>query len=166
MSVNTPDYLKRQHGTAHALGEKKVSSDFTFSIRGHEETYLLVKQAPWPVVTSQGSIEIVSILGTAVQQPQQGKTYFESPITFQETMAGTIDKLLVDLIREGRYFDAKIYEGTPQRYLSYKPLDRCFVQLDAADRDWENRSQVLTFSGTLYYNYYGETVKGNSDDYR
>ena len=51
-------------------------------------------------------------------------------------------------------------------YLRYKRIEECFLQIDDPDRDWENRSQVLTFSGTMFYHYYGEVVSGNSSDYR
>jgi hypothetical protein len=33
------------------------------------------------------------------------------------------------------------------------------MQMDAVDRDWENRSQILQFSGTLFYHYFGETYE-------
>jgi hypothetical protein len=75
--------------------------------------------------------------------------------------------MLINFITRDRgYFDAKVYEGTPQQYLRYKPIYKCFIQVDDPDRDWENRSQALLISGTVFYHYFGEVVEGNSKDYR
>ena len=90
-----------------------------------------------------------------------------------ETVAGNIDQMLVELItRGGTYpsgggtFNAKIYEGTPQKFLRAKRIIDAFIQMDIPDRDWENRSQPLLFSGTIFYHYFGELIPGNSGDYR
>ena len=74
--------------------------------------------------------------------------------------------MLVDIITNGGTFNAKIYEGTPSKYLRYKSIRDCFMKIDDTDRDWENRSQPLLFSGTMFYHYYGEVSEGNSTDYR
>ena len=83
-----------------------------------------------------------------------------------ETMTGNVDKLLLALIADGGTFDAKIYEGTPQNYLNVKKIWDCFIQLDNADRNWDDRSQIVTLTGTLFGHYFGEQETGNSKDYR
>ena len=35
--------------------------------------------------------------------------------------------------------------------------------MDPIDRDWENRSQILIFTGTLFYHYFGDIEKGSAD---
>ena len=97
---------------------------------------------------------------------QQIKVAQQGQISLYETVAGSIDNMLVDLITRGGTFNAKIYEGTPQKFLRAKRIVDCFIQMDNPDRDWENRSQVLTFSGTLFFHYFGEVLAGNSGDYR
>ncbi|MBK5646834.1 MAG: hypothetical protein I4N51_06805, partial [Acinetobacter sp.] len=105
-------------------------------------------------------------VGGAVWEAQQVKTNQQGAVAFMETVAGDVDQMLVDIIRNGGYFNGKIYEGTPQKHICYKRITDCFIQMDPVDRDWENRSQVLTFAGTMFYHYYGEVVDGNSKDYR
>jgi len=90
-----------------------------------------------------------------------------------ETIAGHLDQMMVDLITKGgtyasggATFNAKIYEGTPEKFLRAKRIVDAFIQLDDPDRDWENRSQPLIFNGTLFFHYFGEIIPGNSDDYR
>lgn len=166
MTVSTTNILKGHYDATRAAGDKAINSDFAFEIEGFESSWLLVKQAPWPELSVQGEIEVPSPLGGTLWQPQQAKVAMQGPISLFETQAGTADKMLVDLITRGAYFNAKIYEGTPQKYLRVKRIEQCFVQIDSPDRDWENRSQVLTFSGTLFYHYFGDVKAGNSTDYR
>lgn len=166
MTVSTPQYLKGFSESTRALGRKAINSDFTIEIEGYEGMFLLTKQCPWPVLTTGGEIEVPTPLGSTVWEAQQVKTAQQGAISFMETAAGDIDQMLVDLIKDGGYFNAKIYEGTPKKYLRYKRIEDCFIQLDPVDRDWENRSQVLTFSGTMFYHYYGDVTEGNSKDYR
>lgn len=173
MTVSNANYLKGFYDATSALGAKVISSDFTFEIEGFEGNYLLCKQAPWPELSPAGEIEIATPLGATVWQPQQLKVAQQGPISMYETIAGSIDQMMVDLItRGGTYanggatFNAKIYEGTPQKFLRSKRIIDCFIQMDIPDRDWENRSQVLTFSGTLFYHYFGEVENGGSTDYR
>jgi len=163
MPVSTPDYLKKLADLAGALGSKAVNSDFTFEIEGHEETYLLVKQAPWIELSPQDAIEIPTVLGDVHGQPQQLKSYNQGPITLMETAAGTISNLMLQLILgNAGVFNAKIYEGTPLHFLRYKQYRNCFISLEAPSRDFENRSQILTFEGTLHFHYFGEQIAGNS----
>jgi hypothetical protein len=142
------------------MGDKAVSSDFTFEIDGFEQYYLLTKQCPWPELSPQGEIEVPGPLGSKLWQPQQIGTALQGPISLFETAAGHIDQLMVNLIRGGARFNAWIYEGTPERFVRAKRILDCFIQLDSPDRDWENRSQVLTFSGTLFFHHFGEQKTG------
>lgn len=166
MTVSTAAYLKGHYDATRALGAKVISSDFAFEIEGFEQYWLLCKQAPWPEVSPAGEIEVPSPLGASMWQPQQIKVAHQGQITLYETVAGSIDDMLVNLIARGGVFNAKIYEGTPQKYLRAKRIVDCFLQLDNPDRDWENRSQVLTFTGTLFFHYFGDVLAGNSGDYR
>lgn len=166
MTVSTGQYLKDMHGSVRAMGRKQINSDFTFEIEGFEGIHLLAKQCPEPTLTTGGEIEIPTPMGGTVWEAQQTKTAQQGSVSFLETVAGDIDQMMVDLIRNGGYFNAKIYHGTPKKYIRYKRIEDAFIQLDPVDRDWENRSQVLTFAGTMFYHYYGEVVEGNSKNYR
>jgi len=166
MTVSNASYLKTFYDATKALGKKAINSDFTFEIEGFEQTYLLAKQCPWPDVAVAGEIEVPSPLGATLFEPQQIKVAHQGQVSFLETVAGSVDQALVDIIANGGTFNAKIYEGTPDKHLRYKRITDCFLQIDDPDRDWENRSQVLTFSGTMFFHYFGELVQGNTADYR
>lgn len=166
MTISNANYLKGFFDKTQALGAKAMSSDFAFEIEGFENMWLLAKQAPWPVLSGAGEIEVPGPLGATFWQQQQAKFAQQGQISLTETVAGSVNDLLVSLIAQGGTFNAKIYEGTPEKYLRAKPIVDCFIQMDNPDRDWENRSQVLTFSGTLFFHYFGEDIAGNSNDYR
>ncbi len=164
MTVSTAQYLKSFYDVSNAMGKKAINSDFAFEIQGFEQLYLLTKQCPWAVMSPQGEIDIPGTLGDHHWQPQQISGGQQGPITLMEVTPGTISDSLLAIIATGGIFNAKVYEGTPLRYLRYKQYRDCFIVLDATDRDWENRSQILTFSGTLFYHYFGEDMPGNSPD--
>ena len=160
-------YLKQFYDATKAMGDSAITSDAMFEIEGFETIALLTPQFPMPVLTTFGEIELPGPLGTMMYQPQQTKIAHQGPITLKETRAGHINDTMLRLLSSGRQgvFNAKIYEGTPKRFLLAKRIQDCFIQVDNPDRDWENRSQVLTFSGTLFFHYFGEDIPGNSGIY-
>lgn len=166
MTISNANYLKTFYDTAKASGSKVISSDFALEIEGFEDSWILTKQCPWPELSTAGEIEVPMPLGSAAWEQQQLKVNQQGAVSFMETTAGSIDQLLVNLIAGGGKFNAKIYEGTPQKFLRAKRIEDCFIQVDNPDRDWENRSQILTFNGTMFFHYFGEVILGNSNDYR
>jgi len=166
MTVSTSAYLKGFYDSTVAIGAKVIASDFALEIEGFEGNWLLAKQCPWPTVTPAGEIEIPTALGAKQWQSQQLDVAQQGQVSLQETVAGSIDNMLIGIIMNGGYFNAKIYEGTPVKYLRYKRIVDCFIRCDPLDRDWENRSQPLMFNGTMFYHYFGEIEEGNSTNYR
>ena len=165
MAVSTPQQLKGFYDAIQAAGAKAINSDFALQIDGFEANWFLCKQAPWPVVAPAGEISVPGPLGIETWQPQQIKVGQQGQITLQETVAGTIDQMLIDIITSRAVFNAWIYEGTPQRFLRAKRVQDCFLQVDNPDRDNENRSQVLVFTGTMFFHYFGEIKPGNAAAY-
>ncbi|MCP5246534.1 MAG: hypothetical protein H6937_11555 [Burkholderiales bacterium] len=165
MAINNAQYLKGQYDVTKSLGAKVISSDFAFEIEGYEQNYLLCKQAPWPEISPGGEIEVSLPLGAMMYQPQQAKFAHQGQVSFYETIQGSIDNMLINILTKGGRFNAVIYEGTPQRFLKAKRIQDCFLQLDNPDRDWENRAQPLMFTGTLFFHFFGEIIPGNSSDY-
>ncbi|AJG18837.1 hypothetical protein [Cupriavidus basilensis] len=161
MGVNTAAYLNGFYDTTRAMGDKAVSSDGAFEIEGFEDMWLLTKSFPWPTISPAGEIEVPTPLGGGMWQPQQVKVNLQGQITLMETSLGSVSNMLIRLIAQGARFNAKAYEGTPDRYRFYHRLKDCFIQTDIQDRDFENRSQILTISGTMYFHYFGEKIVGN-----
>lgn len=173
MTISTGAFLKNHYNSAAALGLKAINSDFTLVIEGYEKNWLLCKQAPWAELSPQGEIEIALPNGAKGWQPQQVATAQQGQVAFYETTTNSIDNMLIGFLANtglaaGSYamFNCTVYEGTPERHLGGRYYQDCFVQMDPLDRDWENRSQPLMWSGTMFYHYFGEKIPANSTDYR
>lgn len=154
--MQSPGYLKSLYDSARAMGEKVVSSDAIFEIKGHESLSLLIKQFPWPELSTEGEIEVPGPLGMATYQPQQTKIRQQGQITLMETKLGHVADFMEAIIESGGTFNANIYEGTAENPLRTCPIYDAFIQLDNPDRDWENRSQIMLVSGTLFFHYFGK----------
>jgi len=156
MALSTGIYLKKTFDAVNAMGDKFVSSDGQFVIDGFEEYGLLIKQFPWPVMSSGEAIEIPSMMGAKYHQRSQHKVNQQGSIGLMETQAGHIGMLMRELINKGGYFDAKVYKGEKENYTTYHRIERCTIQLEPGEVDWENSTQIMTLQGTLFYHYFGE----------
>lgn len=164
MAILTGKQLGDLHAQVTAKTIKAINSDFVFEVEGYEHMWLLAKQVPWPTLSTTGEIEVPGPAGSATWQPQVAKKNLQGPITLMENKAGEVDKMLLELLTKGGIFNARVYEGvSPTNYSRYKPLKDCFIQCDPVDRDWENKGQILQFSGTLFYHYTGEVVEGTGE---
>lgn len=164
MTVSSPAYLKGFYDATRSLGDKAVVSDATMEIEGFETMYLLTPQFPTPTLSSGGEIEIPTPLGAAAWQPQQMKVHQQGSITLSETTAGHINNMMLRLLTGGSQgrFNAKVYEGTPDKFYRAYRIHDCFLQLENPDRNWEDRSQVLKFTGTIFFHFFGEVLPGNT----
>ena len=161
MPVNTADYHQNNFRLTLALGDKLNAGDATFAPVGFDGLYLLIKQFPHPVISGGEEIEVPMAGGSVYFDQQPLKTHFQGQIVFLETTAGSVKQFARDVLSGGGFFDARIYEGTPDRHSRSYLLERCFFNIEPADRDWENRGQVLSLSGTLLGNYFGQESPGN-----
>jgi hypothetical protein len=161
MTVSTPAFLAQSYGLVKALGDKSVSSDAMFVIDGFEHLRLLCKQFPWPILSTAGEIEIASPMGSKQWQQQQLNPAMQGQVSFYETVRGDLETFIEQIAAQGNKFQAAVYEGTLERHSRGCRIVDCFLQFENPDRDWENRSQVTTISGTLFFHYFGEKISGN-----
>lgn len=162
MAVTSAEMLKGMHNIVRAMGEKSINSDAYFDISGHPEIGMLIKQFPWPVLGTTGEIEIAGPGGSAMWQQQALKVNKQGQMTFSETVNGSVHRFLKKVNKSGGKFQATVYEGvSPVRFHRAFKLIDCFFQPDDTDRDWENRSQITTISGTLFFHFYGDEIPGN-----
>lgn len=161
MTTSTGAYLAASYGQVKAMGNKSISSDAMFVIDGFEGLRLLAKQFPWPVLSPGGEIAISTPMGGEAWQSQQLKYNQQGQVTFYETVRGDIETFIEQITAQGSKFNASVYEGTLENHSRGVRITDCFLQFDNPDRDWENRSQATTVSGTLFFHYFGEKIPGN-----
>lgn len=162
MTISSNDVLRGYYNAKQAVGAPSINSDAWFEIEGHEDLALNTKQFPWPTVGTFGEIEVPSPMGGMYYEGQQLKTAQQGPITFSETVTGRVMRFMNDIVATGGKFNANVYEGTPDRFVRGYKLVGCFFVPDQTDRDWENRSQITLINGTLFFNYFGQTLAPNA----
>lgn len=163
MSATTSvDFLKASYNAVRAMGAKAINCDSYLEIDGHETLGVLIKQFPWPVLGPGGEIESGGPGGLGMWNPQVLKVNKQGQMVIYETVSGSVQRFLNDVVRDGDgIFQAVVYEGNPQKFhRAYKMVDCLFVPEDT-ERDVENRSQVTTISGMLFYHFFGEEIPGN-----
>lgn len=154
--ISNAAYLKDIFDQTMALGDKAISSDFTVVIEGHEGVSVLFKQFPTPILSSKGEIEVPGPMGTITFQPQQVGTGLQGPVAMHETKKSHVRKMNDAILANGGRFNARVYEGTPENNTGSYRIKKAFFVWDQPDRDSENRTQVVTLSGTVFYHYHGE----------
>lgn len=166
MANNSLGDAKKMYDKSIAAGQVAISSDFSLQIAGHEDLWVLTKQCPWAEAGSAGEIDVAMPIGFNRWEKQQQKIAMQGPLAFYETQKHTIEQAFLDIlatsgINAGK-FDCIVYHGVPERHVGGKRYTGCFFVPDSPDTDWENRSQVLMISGTLFYHYFGEIIPGNT----
>ena len=139
-----------------AMGDHIISSDAEFVIEGYEDSALLAKNFPMPVLSAGDGIEVPMPMGVMGWQASQVEVAQQGAITFHETVYGHSVQLMRDLIRNGGTFNARVYEGTRESNLRSYGLVKCHIKLDPAERDWESKTQLMIYTGTLFYHYFGD----------
>lgn len=162
MTISANDVLRGLFNAKQAVGTPSINSDAWFEIEGHEDLALNTKQFPWPTVGTSGEIEVPMPMGGMYYEQQQLKTAQQGPITFSETTTGRVMRFMEEIVAKGGKFNATAYEGTPDRFVRAYKLVGCFFQPDQPDRDWENKSQITLINGTLFFNYFGQKIPGNT----
>lgn len=161
MTVSTGALLKQTYNQVKALGDKSISSDAMFVIDGFEHLRLLCKQFPFPVLSPAGEIAIPTPMGGEAWQPQQLKVNQQGQVSFHETVRGDVQAFIEAVTALGGRFNATAYEGTMESYHRAVKIVDCFFQFDNPDRDWENRAQATLVTGTLFFHFFGDQIKGN-----
>jgi hypothetical protein len=160
MAVSKVGMLKQYHETAAAIAKKVISSDYTLVISGYESNYLLCPTFPVPTLKIGEAIEIPSVAGTKVYQQGQVVTNYQGAISFEETEASSIRSMYGLIMANGGTFNAKVYHGTPDNFVSCYKIYNCSMSLDMPDSDWESNTQILKVAGTIFFHFYGEEEKG------
>lgn len=159
MTVSNVDLLKAQFAVSKAMGERSLQSDAILVPDGFEALAILLKSFPWPVLSTAGEVEIWLPNGQKTWQPQQLETALQGAFIITETTFGHAADFLAKIA--GKRFDASVFEGTPEAFTRGARIVDCFVKVEPAERDHESRTAVTQYSGTLFYNFFGETIAGN-----
>jgi len=163
MSVASIKSAKASYDATRALGSTAVSSDFTLNIDGYENSYLLITQAPHMLLGPGEAIDVPDPGGLFHREPSQIKIAGDGQCTIKETVAGHAEDMLLDMLMSGKQFmfDCWLKDGADPNFYRYKWRYRhCFFIPEVTQRDWANRAEIFSRSGTLYFHYFGEREQG------
>lgn len=167
MAITTSKFLKQHLSLSQMIGQDAINSDATLQIDGYENMYIKCKSFPDPSSGIGGNIEVPLPLGNITYLPQQAKTAFNGSATFIETESRTVGTMLDELKLKGGFFDAWLYQGTPEKFVNRKRLVNCFFEQTAPTvRDMQSNTELLLIEGDLSGNYFGEIEKGNVETLR
>lgn len=155
--------LQQALNVAHAaLGPSRSAGNFTLVIDGLEASSLLITQFPVPIVSTTGEPAEVPVPGGGhgweVTSPD---TRFQGAIAGTEKASNALENLMKLILARGGKVDAKLLDGTLDAHRGGKIIRGLMIKLDPADSSTESRNQLLNFTGTAYFSYYGETITPN-----
>lgn len=156
MALSIGTYMEKIHDTIVANGDPAMSSDGKLVIDGYENFSSKLKAFPWPTISPGEAVEVPTELGGAYWVNSQSKFNQQGSITLQETVVGGMQKDMLKLISEGGYFNGWVYEGNQEHWYSRLRIKRATINLEPGERDWENRTQILTLTGQISYMFFGE----------
>ncbi|WP_292999998.1 hypothetical protein [Nevskia sp.] len=159
MPLNSADFLKAQYLVNKALGNRSLASDARIVISGFEHLTVLIKDFTWPVLSPAGEVEVWLPGGQKTWQAQVLETAMQGQITITETVLGHGYDAIHRL--NGRNVDCTLFEGSPEAFYRSVKIRDAFLKMDPAERSFESRSQVTQYTGTMFYNFFGETVLGS-----
>lgn len=164
MAVTSGAYLQQNYNLDQSIGPAATNSDATLVIIGYENIYVKTKAFPDPVSLTAEPIVVPLPLGNETNKPGQAKTSFSGSATFVETEKRDIERIFNEIkVKTGGYFDAWLYQGTPDNYVNRKKLRNCFFSVSApVQRDFQSNTEVLLLEGDITGNYFNEIEEGKA----
>lgn len=163
MALNSANFLKNNFDLRKAMGTYATASDATLVIDGYENYFIFAKAFPDPSSGISGEIEVATPLGDIEYKAQQAKTAFNGSASFYETENRDVQRIFDQIKAQGGYFDAWLYQGTPEHYTNRKRLRACFFAQNApTQRDFQSNTEVLLLEGDMFGKYFGEIEQGNA----
>lgn len=159
MGTSSVDFLKAQYEASRGLGDRSVQSDAVMVIDGFEYLGLLIKSFTWPIITTSSEVEGFLPGGQKFWEVGQLETAMQGQVVITETRAGHAYEALTVLTRKRP--GATLYEGNPLEFARAIRIRDLFLKLDPAERDAESRSALTQFSGTMFYQFFGEVLPGS-----
>lgn len=164
MALSSGQFLKGHHNLRHVMGAEATNSDACLVVDGYENFFIKIKAFPDPTLQVNEAVEIPMPLGDINYKPGQAKTGFSGSASFVETETRDVEQMLHEIKYEkGGYFNAWLYQGTPDFFVNRKRLIKCFFTQSApVQRDFSSNTEILLIEGDIYGHYFGEIEEGNA----
>ncbi|RSN83383.1 hypothetical protein EA770_07250 [Acinetobacter baumannii] len=145
------------------LGSPILSCQGMLVPRGMEDYRFLIKSCPRPIVSNEDPAEVHYPGGFTGIVAGPPKTHYTGNLQLLVTEAGH-DQLFADYVVASKgMIDCDYYDGHVKSFTRAYALENCAIRFEMAEFDTDSRSQVMTVSCPIDFNFFGNfaTIGGN-----
>jgi len=147
--------LKQDYIALQQLGSPLLSCQGMFVPRGMEDFRFLFKSCPRPIVSNEDPAEVQYPGGFTGIVAGPPKTKYTGNLQIIVTEAGHDQILAEYIVASGGIIHGDYYDGRLGSFTRSYALENCAIRFESADYDSDSRSQVMTVSCPIDYNYFG-----------
>ncbi|WOE40055.1 hypothetical protein [Acinetobacter chinensis] len=148
--------LKADALAIRQLGSPILACQGMLVPRGYEHMRFLIKSCPRPIVSNEDPAEVQyggGFTGIVAGPP---KTHYTGSLQILLTEAGHGDSF-AEIITgaQGGMINCDYYDGRIDSFTQSMELENCAIRFEMAEYDTDSRSQVLTMSCPIDFNFFG-----------
>ncbi|NNP70384.1 hypothetical protein [Acinetobacter sp. Ac_5812] len=145
------------------IGSPILSCQGMLVPRGMEDYRFLIKSCPRPIVSNEDPAEVQYPGGFTGIVAGPPKTHYTGNLQLLVTEAGH-DQLFAEYIVASKgIIDCDYYDGHVKSFTRAYALENCAIRFEMAEFDTDSRSQVMTVSCPIDFNYFGGFAKIGSN---
>lgn len=147
--------LRADYLAIKQLGSPLLACQGMLVPRGMEDYRLLIKSCPRPIVSNEDPAEVQFPGGFTGIVPGVPKTHYTGNLQMLVTEAGH-DQIFADyIVANGGMIDCDYYDGRVDSFTRAYFLENCAIRFEMAEYDSDSRSQNMTVSCPIDFNFFG-----------
>lgn len=147
--------LRADYLAIKQLGSPLLACQGMLVPRGMEDYRLLIKSCPRPIVSNEDPAEVQFPGGFTGIVPGVPKTRYTGNLQMLVTEAGH-DQIFADyIVANGGMIDCDYYDGRVDSFTRAYFLENCAIRFEMAEYDSDSRSQNMTVSCPIDFNFFG-----------
>lgn len=148
--------LKADHEAVKSLGAAMLQCQGMLVPRNMPDMRFLIMSCPRPMVTNADAAEVNLPGGLRTIVPGAPETLYEGSLQLIEFESGHVSELMEVVVANGGAIECDYYDGRYGAFNRVYELDDCAITMEQGEASGEGRSQVMTHSGMIKYNYFGQ----------
>ncbi|CAM4285663.1 hypothetical protein [Acinetobacter pragensis] len=147
--------LRADYLAIKQLGSPLLACQGMLVPRGMEDYRLLIKSCPRPIVSNEDPAEVQYPGGFTGIVAGVPKTHYTGNLQMLVTEAGH-DQIFADyIVANGGMIDCDYYDGRVDSFTRAYFLENCAIRFEMAEYDSDSRSQNMTVSCPIDFNFFG-----------
>ena len=147
--------LRADYLAIKQLGSPLLACQGMMVPRGMEEYRFLIKSCPRPIVSNEDPAEVQFPGGFTGIVPGVPKTHYTGNLQMLVTEAGH-DQIFADyIVANSGMIDCDYYDGRVDSFTRAYFLENCAIRFEMAEFDSDSRSQNMTVSCPIDFNFFG-----------